>query len=152
MNSKLRLLFSCCYFNLLPGWNTGPVVRTTLISFPANLEPIFKTHAKLVVPTLHQLFLRLDYCFGGSPQYNITMTVVADDQKSGFASYGCKKTYNGGKCNVLTPYRDISGGAANFIEMDLDGPVDYGPVVVIVSGQGRSGGSNSFILTASAPY
>ena len=127
-------------------------MRTTRISFLGILEPIFKTHVKKVVPTTQSQYLRLDYCFGGSPHYNISITVVADDQKSGFASYACKKTYNGGKCNVNTPYFDISGGAANFIEMDLDGPVDYGPVVVIVSGTGRYGDSNSFILSASAPY
>lgn len=119
---------------------------------PGHLEPIFITHTKNVVPTTVLQYLRLDYCFGGAHHYNITITVVADDQRSGFATYACKKTYNKGKCNTKTPYRDISGGPANFVEVSLDGPQDYGPVDVIVRGDGRYAQPNSYILAASAPY
>ena len=117
-----------------------------------HLEQIFKTVSKKVVTTGQLQYLRLDYCFGDSHHYNITITTVANDQKSGFATYACKKTYNGGNCDTFTPYRDISGGPVNFIEMSLDGPQDYGPVVVIIRGHGRYDQPNSYILSASAPY
>ena len=121
--------------------------------FPSgHLEPIFITHTKKVVQTRVLQHLRLDYCFGASHHYNITITVVADDQKSGFATYACKKTYNGGKCDIRTPYHDISGGSANFLEVSLDGPQDYGVVGVLVRGDGRYDQPNSYILAASAPY
>lgn len=104
------------------------------------------------VKTGYLKYFRLDYCFGGSHHYNISITTVASDQKSGFASYACKKTYNGGICNVKTPYRDISGGSVNFIEMGLDGPQEYGPVQVIVRGDGRFGEYNNFTIAGSVPY
>jgi len=95
---------------------------------------------------------RLDYCFGSSPHYNIAITTLASDQKSGFASYACKKTYKAGVCDVGTKYRDITGGAVNFIEMGLDGPQEYGPVQVIVRGDGRFGDYNNFTVAGSVPY
>lgn len=117
-----------------------------------QLVPIFKTQTSEVVTTRSQQFLALNYCFGGLPHYNITITVVADDQKSGFATYACKKTYNQGKCNPGTPYRDISGGPANFVEVRLYGPQDYGTVTVIVRGYGRYKAPNNYTLAASAPF
>ena len=98
-------------------------------------------------------YFRLDYCFGSSHHYNITISTLASDQKSGFASYACKKTFNPtGICNVKTPYRDISGGPVNFIDMGLDGPHEYGPVQVIVRGDGRFGESNNFTIAGSVPF
>lgn len=123
-----------------------------LFVFAVLLVPIFITHTKKTVVTQQLQYLRLDYCFGLAHHYNITITVVADDQQSGFATYACKKTYNQGKCDVRTPYRDISGGPANFVEVSLDGPQDYGPVVVIVRGDGRYKLPNNYILTASSPH
>lgn len=117
-----------------------------------QLVPVFKTSKTENVRTGVLKHFRLDYCFGPSHHYNISITTVADDQKSGFASYACKKTYNNGTCNVNTPYRDISGGSANFIEVGLDGPQDYGPVQVIVRGDGRFGDYNNFTIAASVPY
>lgn len=117
-----------------------------------QLVPIFKTQTSEVVTTGSLQFLALNYCFGGLPHYNITITVLADDQKSGFATYACKKTYNQGKCNIHTPYRDISGGPANFVEVRLNGPQDYGTVTVIVRGDGRYNDLNKYTLAASAPY
>lgn len=123
-----------------------------LFVFAVLLVPIFITHTKKTVVTQQLQYLRLDYCFGLAHHYNITITVVADDQQSGFATYACKKTYNQGNCDVRTPYRDISGGPANFVEVSLDGPQDYGPVVVIVRGDGRYKLPNNYILTASSPH
>lgn len=117
-----------------------------------QLVPVFKTSKTENVRTGVLKHFRLDYCFGPSHHYNISITTVADDQKSGFASYACKKTYNNGTCNVNTPYRDISGGSVNFIEVGLDGPQDYGPVQVIVRGDGRFGDYNNFTIAASVPY
>ena len=123
-----------------------------LFVFAVLLVPIFITHTKKTVVTQQLQYLRLDYCFGLAHHYNITITVVADDQQSGFATYACKKTYKQGNCDVRTPYRDISGGPANFVEVSLDGPQDYGPVVVIVRGDGRYKLPNNYILTASSPH
>lgn len=117
-----------------------------------QLVPIFKMAKAENVKTGSLKRFRLDYCFGGSPHYNITITTFASDQKSGFASYACKKTYNAGVCNVKTKYRDISGGVVNFIEMGLDGPHEYGPVQVIVRGDGRFGDYNNFTIAGSVPY
>lgn len=117
-----------------------------------ELVPVFKMATSENVKTGYLKYFRLDYCFGGSHHYNISITTVASDQKSGFASYACKKTYNGGICNVKTPYRDISGGSVNFIEMGLDGPQEYGPVQVIVRGDGRFGEYNNFTIAGSVPY
>lgn len=121
-------------------------------SLTGQLVPIFKMAKAENVKTGSLKRFRLDYCFGASPHYNITITTFASDQKSGFASYACKKTYNAGVCNVKTKYRDISGGAVNFIEMGLDGPHEYGPVQVIVRGDGRFGDYNNFTIAGSVPY
>lgn len=117
-----------------------------------QLVPVFKSSATEHVQTTALKYFRLDYCFGASHHYNITITIVADDQKSGFASYACKKTYNAGNCDVKTPYHDLSGGPVNFIGMGLDGPQEYGPVQVIVRGDGRYGESNNFTIAASVPF
>lgn len=118
------------------------------------MVPVFKTSTTEDVETRSRKLFRLDYCFGASHHYNITITIVADDQKSGFASYACKKTYvhKEGKCDVKTPYHDLSGGPVNFIEVGLDGPQDYGPVQVLVRGDGRYGQYNNFTLAASVPF
>lgn len=128
-------------------------VLMNVLNLPTgHLVPVFKTSTtEDVVTRAHKLF-RLDYCFGASHHYNITITVIADDQKSGFASYACKKTYKAGNCDVNTPYHDLSGGPANFIEVGLDGPQDYGPVLVLVRGDGRYEQYNNFTLAASVPF
>ena len=118
-----------------------------------EMVPIFKTETQQTIETMELLHLRLDYCFGAHPQYNITITTVADDRLSGFATYACVKTYvqQAGKCDTKTNFKDISGGAANFVLVHLNGPQDYGPVEVIVRGDGRFAGDNLFTLAASAP-
>ena len=117
-----------------------------------ELVPVFKMAKIENVKTGVLKHFRLDYCFGRSPHYNISITTLASDQKSGFASYACKKTYKTGVCDVGTPYRDISGGSVNFIEMGLDGPHEFGPVQVIVRGDGRFGDYNNFTIAGSLPY
>ena len=57
-----------------------------------------------------------------------------------------------GRCDVRTPYRDISGGPVNVVVMDVEKPADFGPVRVLLSGDGRHGQSNRFTLAASVPY
>ncbi|XP_068755989.1 uncharacterized protein [Montipora capricornis] len=119
-----------------------------------------------VATTGLQQFLALNYCFASRPHYNITIAVIADNQKSGFATYACKKTYNQGKCNPGTPdrqtdmfiwslgyspYHDIPCGPANFVEVSLNGPQNYGTVTVIVRGDGRYKDLNKYTLAASAP-
>lgn len=123
-----------------------------LYSTAHDLVPIFKTSTIQDVITRTRKLFRLDYCFGTSHQYNIAVTVIAEDQQSGFATYACKKTYKQGKCDVFSPYYDISGGAVNVVQMELDGPQDYGPVLVLVRGDGRYGQVNNFTIAASAPY
>ena len=53
---------------------------------------------------------------------------------------------------MFSPDYDISGGAVNVVQMELDGPQDYGPVLVLVRGDGRYGKVNNFTIAASAPY
>ncbi|XP_058953130.2 uncharacterized protein [Pocillopora verrucosa] len=119
-----------------------------------DLIPIFKSASTQSVLTRNKKFYRLDYCFGPSHHYNVTITVIANDQQSGFATYVCSKTYvaKKGTCDVLTPNSDISGGAVNVVLMGLDGPMDYGSITVRVRGDGRYGLSNNFTLAGSAPY
>lgn len=119
-----------------------------------DLIPIFKSASTQSVLTRNKKFYRLDYCFGPSHHYNVTITVIANDQQSGFATYVCSKTYvaKKGTCDVLTPNFDISGGAVNVVLMGLDGPMDYGSITVRVRGDGRYGLSNNFTLAGSAPY
>ena len=118
-----------------------------------DLIPIFKTQVKQEIKTSELLHLRLDYCFGPQSQYNITITTIADDHQSGFATYACVKTYvqERGKCDTKTLFKDISGGAANFVQVHLNGPQDYGTVELLVRGDGRYKGNNLFTLAASAP-
>ena len=118
-----------------------------------DLIPIFKTEVTEEIETMELLHLRLDYCFGPESQYNITITTIADDRQSGFATYACVKTYvqERGKCDTRTPFKDISGGAANFVQVHLNGPQDYGTVELLVRGDGRYKGNNLFTLAASAP-
>ena len=120
----------------------------------ALLQPVFKTSTSQDLDTGEFKLFRLDYCFGDNLHYNITVTVITEDQKSGFTTYGCTKTYvqQHGKCEVRTPYRDISGGPVNVVQMHLDKPLDYGPVQVLVQGDGRFGQNNHFTLAASVPY
>ena len=118
-----------------------------------ELVPIFITETQEQVETSELNYFRLDYCFGGKPSYSITISTIADDQQSGFATYVCKKTYvaQKGKCDTKTPFKDISGGPVNFVSVELNGPQDYGPVIVFIRGDGRFGLMNHFTLAGSAP-
>ena len=115
-----------------------------------ELIPVFKTTTPQEVMTANLLRLRLDYCFGEELHYNITISTMADDIKSGLATYGCVKSY--GACNTRTPFRDISGGSANFVRLQVNFPEDYGPIMVLVRGDGRYKNKNIFALAASAPH
>lgn len=116
-----------------------------------NLVPIFISSSIQSVQTRRHKLYTLDYCFGPEHHYNITITVIANDQQSGFATYACKKTYKKGNCDVETPFSDISGGAVNVVPVGLDGPQDYGPVLVRVRGDGRYDLNNNFTLASSYP-
>ena len=120
----------------------------------ALLQPVFKTAITQSIETEDFKLYRLDYCFGNELSYKITVSVITEDQKSGFVTYVCKKTYmiKHGRCDVRTPYRDISGGPVNVVVMDVEKPADFGPVHVLLSGDGRHGQSNRFTLAASVPY
>lgn len=120
----------------------------------ALLQPVFKTAITQSIETEEFKLYRLDYCFGDNLTYKIAVSVITEDQKSGFVSYGCKKTYMiaHGRCDVRTPFRDISGGPVNLVVMDLEKPADYGPVHVLISGDGRHHQNNHFTLAASVPY
>ena len=115
-----------------------------------ELIPIFKTTTVQEVITAELLSFRLDYCFGQKPEYNVSISTMTDDTKSGLATYGCVMSY--GECDTDTPFRDISGGPANFVQLKVRGPQDYGPIKVLVRGDGRYGDKNVFTLAASAPY
>ena len=117
---------------------------------PGNeLIPIFTTITIHEVITAELLSLRLDYCFGQEPEYNVSISTMGHDTKSGLATYGCVMSY--GECDTDTPFRDISGGFANFVQLKVRGPQDYGPIKLLVRGDGRYGNKNRFTLAASAP-
>ena len=115
-----------------------------------NLVPIFKIEQVSSVPSAKLAFFKLDYCFADHPPYNLTITTVAADHKSGFATYACPKTIR--PCNVNTKFRDTSGSALNFIQAHISGPEDFGSVEVIVRGDGRYQKENKFTLAASTYY
>ena len=53
-----------------------------------------------------------------------------------------------GECGGLTPYRDMSGLPVNVVQIDIKESADYGPVQVLVLGEGRYGQSNGFIIVS----
>lgn len=53
-----------------------------------------------------------------------------------------------GECGGLTPYRDMSGLPVIAVQIDIKESADYGPVQVLVLGEGRYGQSNGFIIVA----
>ena len=127
------------------GYQSQPEKRENVI----ELIPIFKTTTPEEVVTAELIRFRLDYCFGGEPYYNISISTMADDTTSGLATYGCVQSY--GECNTNTPFRDISGGPANFVQLQVQSPADLGPIHVLVRGDGRFQNKNVFSLAASAP-
>ena len=113
-----------------------------------DLMPIFRMSTAYPVRSGDLKFLQLDYCFPHASDYKMTVTVVADDGASAFATYACPKSI--ANCMPANaPFHDTSGSAVNLVPVEVQGVKDVGPIQVVVRGDGRFGKMNSFTLAAS---
>ena len=114
-----------------------------------DLVPIFKLSGPHTVRSSDLAYLQLDYCFPHSDgKYNVSLSVIANDEQSAFATYACpKRIWNCQPRNA--PFHDTSGSAANFVQVTVSGEQDKGPITVVVRGDGRYDEMNSFLLAAS---
>lgn len=114
-----------------------------------ELVPIFKMSEPYSVKSNDLKYLQLDYCFPHKlSYYNVSVSVIADDEKSAFATYACPMSV--ADCQPSTaPFHDTSGSAANMVHVRVCGAPDIGPVTVVVRGDGRFDEMNTFTLAAS---
>ena len=114
-----------------------------------HLVPIFKLSGPHTVRSSDLAYLQLDYCFPHSRgKYNVSLSVIANDEESAFATYACPKSIS--DCQPRNaPFHDTSGSAANFVQVTVSGEQDIGPITVVVRGDGRYDEMNSFSLAAS---
>ncbi|XP_065053906.1 uncharacterized protein LOC135682795 [Rhopilema esculentum] len=113
-----------------------------------ELVPIFKMSSQYSVKSSDLVFLQLDYCFPHIGNYNVTISVIAEDEESAFATYACTKSIK--QCKTgNAPFHDTSGSAANTVQVRVAGAPDIGPITVIVRGDGRYLQMNTFSLAAS---
>lgn len=114
-----------------------------------ELVPIFKMSDPYAVKSNDLTYLQLDYCFPhSSGRYNVTVSVIANDEQSAFATYACPVSTK--DCEPgNSPFHDTSGSAVNLVHVNVAGPPDIGPVTVVVRGDGRYGQMNTFTLAAS---
>lgn len=115
-----------------------------------ELYQVFKTSTTQKVSAHEFKLFQLEYCFVKPESYNVIITVINENLWPGLATYGCTMTYikQYGKCGVLTPYKDISGLPVNVVQININEPADYGPIQVLVLGEGQYNQTNNFTIAA----
>ena len=112
------------------------------------LKRVFKNDVRGMVITEKEKRFQLNYCFPEKRTYDLTVSTVALDTKSGFATYVCSQRSK--HCSVRnSQFYDASGAAVNFVPIRLRTIEDLGPIKVIVKGDGRHSKKNKFTLAAS---
>ena len=126
-----------------------------VISFTENgvqrghiLKRVFKKERNGTVLTERVKKFQINYCFPDKRQYHLTVSTIALDSSSGFATYVC--TQRKKDCTIeASEFDDTSGGSVNFVPIKLSGDGDLGPITVLVGGDGRNSRKNTFTLAAS---
>ena len=113
------------------------------------LVPIFKFSEPYTVETGKLIYLQLDCCFHDyHTKFKVSISVIANDQRSAFATYACP--FSKKNCAPRNaPFYDVSGSAANLVEVVGYGKPDIGPITVVVRGDGRFKEKNTFSFAAS---
>lgn len=113
-----------------------------------QLMQVFTLEGNGSAITFELSHFKMEYCFlPSSHPYNITVSTISLDQISAMGTYVCPKQHQ--PCRLTTPFRDPSGCAANFVTAVIEPVKDYGHVEVIVQGEGRYQGKNTFRIASS---
>jgi len=119
----------------------------------AALDQVFKLQGTGSVETKHCKDYSLAYCFGLDPSYNVSVAVVATDEKSGFGTFVCPysiwKPY--GRCLNSKAISENSGAPFNLVTVDIDEQDKGGAVYARVCGNGRYDAMNNFMISSQGP-
>jgi len=119
-----------------------------------SLNQIFKLQKQGTVKTKECDDYSLAYCFGESPKYTVSVSVIASDASSGFGTYICPYSswQKYGRCiQSKATAKDQSGSPANFVASDINEDDKCGAVLTRVCGNGRFESENNFFMSSTGP-
>lgn len=119
-----------------------------------SLDQVFKLQGGGTIKTKECDDYSLAYCFGEKPKYNVSVSVIAKDDQSGFGTFICPYStwQKYGRCiQQKAVAKENSGAPANMVVAEINEDDKGGAVLARVCGNGRFDSPNNFLMSSNGP-